>query len=159
MFAEIYSGLVGTAFILSVTRSAVFFYVCVNAARILHNRMFGAVLRAPIRFFDTNPIGKDNCQVAESIYLGADATTFHLPLYSVMCAGRVLNRFSKDLGFLDDIIPQPFSDYLAVSIALDAPDLCKSASYAVPPHLLLHPMQHHHTCCCILCSTTTPGAW
>ena len=31
-----------------------------------------------------------------------------------MCAGRVLNRFSKDLGFLDDIIPQPFFDYLAV---------------------------------------------
>ena len=35
-----------------------------------------------------------------------------------MCAGRVLNRFSKDLGFLDDIIAQPFSDYLAVSMML-----------------------------------------
>ena len=56
--AEIYSGLVGTASILSVTRSVVFYYICVNAARILHNRMFGAVLRAPIRFFDTSPIGK-----------------------------------------------------------------------------------------------------
>ena len=55
--AEIYSGLVGTASILSVTRSVLFFYVCVNAAKILHNRMFGAVLRAPIRFFDINPIG------------------------------------------------------------------------------------------------------
>ena len=56
--AEIYSGLVGAASILSVTRSVLFFYVCVNAARILHNRMFGSVLRAPIRFFDTSPIGK-----------------------------------------------------------------------------------------------------
>ena len=55
--AEIFSGLVGTASILSVTRSVLFFYVCVNAAKILHNRMFGAVLRAPIRFFDINPIG------------------------------------------------------------------------------------------------------
>ena len=29
-----------------------------------------------------------------------------------------MNRFSKDLGFLDDIIAQPFSDYLAVSMML-----------------------------------------
>ena len=42
-----------------MARSVLFFYVCVNAAKILHNRMFGAVLRAPIRFFDTNPIGKE----------------------------------------------------------------------------------------------------
>ena len=56
--AEIYSGLVGATFVLSVTRSVLFYYVCVNAARILHNRMFGAVLRAPIRFFDINPIGE-----------------------------------------------------------------------------------------------------
>ena len=55
--AEIFSGLVGAASILSLTRSVLFFYICVNAAKILHNRMFGAVLRAPIRFFDTNPIG------------------------------------------------------------------------------------------------------
>ena len=45
-----------------------------------------------------------------------------------MCAGRVLNRFSKDLGFLDDIIPQPFSDYLSVSMAYTAHDrLCDAA--------------------------------
>jgi len=62
--AEIYSGLVGTASILSVTRSVLFFYVCVNAAKILHNRMFGAVLRAPIRFFDTSPIGKELSKLA-----------------------------------------------------------------------------------------------
>ena len=42
-----------------MARSVLFFYICVNAAKILHNRMFGAVLRAPIRFFDTNPIGKE----------------------------------------------------------------------------------------------------
>ena len=45
----------------------------------------------------------------------------------VMCAGRVLNRFSKDLGFLDDIIPQPFFDYLAVRPVV----IC-----------VLHPMLH-----------------
>lgn len=30
----------------------------VRASQVLHNRMFSHVLRAPIHFFDTNPIGK-----------------------------------------------------------------------------------------------------
>ncbi len=29
--------------------------------------------------------------------------------------GRVLNRFSKDVGFLDDLLPQQFYEYLIVS--------------------------------------------
>ena len=67
--AEIYSGLVGTASILSVTRSVLFYYVCVNAAKVLHNRMFGAVLRAPIRFFDTSPIGKELSKLSVYVVL------------------------------------------------------------------------------------------
>ena len=43
---------------------------------------------------------------------------------SMICVGRVLNRFSKDVGFLDDIIPPPFFDYLSVSITYAA--LCSS---------------------------------
>ena len=48
--------------------------------------MFLAVLRAPVRFFDTNP------------------------------NGCVLNRFSKDLGFMDDILPFFFFDYLGIML-------------------------------------------
>lgn len=32
-----------------------------------------------------------------------------------LCAGRVLNRFSKDIGFLDDLLPHTFLEYLFVS--------------------------------------------
>lgn len=40
---------------------AVFSYVtCLNASRNLHNKMFKAILRAPILFFDTNPVGEFN---------------------------------------------------------------------------------------------------
>src|SRR6185437_32577 len=41
-----------------------------------HNRLFASVIRAPISFFDTNPIG------------------------------ILLNRISRDLGIIDDILPQ-----------------------------------------------------
>ena len=47
--------------------------------------MFHSILRAPILFFDTNPIG------------------------------RVLNRFSTDVGYLDDLLPLRFCEYMLVS--------------------------------------------
>ena len=53
----VYGGLVGSLFMLSLLRAVLFFLLVLNAARIVHNRMFSRVLRAPILFFDTNPIG------------------------------------------------------------------------------------------------------
>ena len=36
------------------------YVICLNASRNLHNKMFKAILRAPILFFDTNPVGELN---------------------------------------------------------------------------------------------------
>ena len=58
IFAGIYAGLVGSAMIMSFARAILFFYVCVRAAKKLHNKMLTAVLRVPVRFFDVNPIGE-----------------------------------------------------------------------------------------------------
>ena len=33
-----------------------------------------------------------------------------------MCVGRILNRFSKDIGYLDDLLPYIFCEYLLVSL-------------------------------------------
>lgn len=54
----IYSGLLSSLWISSLGRSFTFYMLLLNAARVLHNRMFQTVLRTPILFFDTNPIGK-----------------------------------------------------------------------------------------------------
>ena len=54
----IFTGLSVATILVSFARAFGFVYVCVNASRVLHNRMFGAVLRSPVLFFDTNPIGK-----------------------------------------------------------------------------------------------------
>ena len=71
--------------VINLARAIAFFFVCVNASRVLHDRMFASILRVPVLFFDTNPIG------------------------------RVLNRFSKDVGFLDDLLPFQFCEYMLVS--------------------------------------------
>ena len=55
--SEIFAGVAGSAIVLSIMRAVLFYSLCVNAARNLHNKMFAALLRAPVRFFDTNPIG------------------------------------------------------------------------------------------------------
>lgn len=49
--------IVGSVFITSI-RSMFFFKVCMTASKILHDNMFGCVLAATMRFFDTNPSGK-----------------------------------------------------------------------------------------------------
>uniref|UniRef100_A0A3Q2TZ47 ABC-type glutathione-S-conjugate transporter n=1 Tax=Fundulus heteroclitus TaxID=8078 RepID=A0A3Q2TZ47_FUNHE len=54
----------------------------VNASRILHSRLLDNVLRVPMVFFDTTPVG------------------------------RVLNRFAKDLFTLDEALPQSFSSWI-----------------------------------------------
>ncbi len=54
----IYAGATGFAIVINFARTIMFYFVCVNASRVLHNRMFASVLRAPVYFFDTNPIGE-----------------------------------------------------------------------------------------------------
>ena len=54
----IYAGTTAAAILLSFARTITFYFLCVNASRVLHNRMFGTILRAPVLFFDTNPIGE-----------------------------------------------------------------------------------------------------
>ena len=44
--------------LLSFARTILFFILVLRASRLLHNKMFGAVLRAPVLFFDTNPVGR-----------------------------------------------------------------------------------------------------
>lgn len=50
--------------------------------------MFHALLRAPMRFFDTNP------------------------------SGRVLNRFSKDMGAIDEFLPRALMDAVQIMLVL-----------------------------------------
>ncbi|XP_033761065.1 multidrug resistance-associated protein 4-like isoform X1 [Pecten maximus] len=78
----IFSGIIGAVFLFGILRALMFFKVAVDASMNLHNGMFNRLLRVPIMFFDTNPVG------------------------------RILNRFSKDTGHMDDILPITFFDFI-----------------------------------------------
>jgi len=54
----IYGGIAAFAVMVTVIKAAFSFVTSLNSSRNLHNKMFKAILRAPILFFDTNPVGK-----------------------------------------------------------------------------------------------------
>ena len=74
----IYGYLVGSSFLLAFIRAHGFLLASLRSSERLHDKMVMAVLQAPVHFFDSNPVG------------------------------RILNRFSKDVGCLDELLPKTF---------------------------------------------------
>ena len=75
---SIYGYLVGAAFLLLIIRSATVMNALITSSMSLHNLMLSAVIKAPVLFFDTNPVG------------------------------RVLNRFSRDINIMEELLPEAF---------------------------------------------------
>ncbi|XP_046597102.1 ATP-binding cassette sub-family C member 4 isoform X2 [Neodiprion lecontei] len=69
-------------------RGFLFMRTCMNASCNIHNSMFSNLLCAPMRFFNTNP------------------------------AGRILNRFSKDVGAMDEFLPKAMLETLQIFFAI-----------------------------------------
>ena len=54
----IFGGIVTFTVFVIIMRAVLCYLVILAASRSLHNKMLTAVLRAPILFFDTNPVGE-----------------------------------------------------------------------------------------------------
>ncbi|CAH1257942.1 ABCC4 [Branchiostoma lanceolatum] len=85
LYLYVFTGVTVAVVVLSTVRTLFMFYNCIMASHNLHNTMFHAIIRTPILFFDTNPVG------------------------------RILNRFSKDMGQLDEQLPWQFVEFVQVS--------------------------------------------
>jgi ATP-binding cassette subfamily C (CFTR/MRP) protein 4 len=72
----------------TLVRSATFVSVCMKASMNLHNKMFNAITRATMYFFNTNS------------------------------SGRILNRFSKDMGAIDEMLPVALMDCIQIGLTL-----------------------------------------
>ncbi|XP_068157078.1 ATP-binding cassette sub-family C member 4 [Drosophila tropicalis] len=84
----IYGGLIIAVVIMTTFRGFLFFKTCMHASKVLHDRMFGCILHATMRFFDTNP------------------------------SGRILNRFSKDMGAIDELLPRAMMDFIQIALVM-----------------------------------------
>ena len=76
----VYTAIIVGLFCIGITRSLIFYKVCILCSQRLHDMAFSALIRTGMRFFDTNP------------------------------SGRILNRFSKDMGAIDELLPKAILD-------------------------------------------------
>ncbi|KAM9674361.1 LOW QUALITY PROTEIN: ATP-binding cassette sub-family C member 4-like [Dama dama] len=81
-YFTVYSVLTVGTILFGISSSLLMFYVLLKSSKTVHEDMVMTILRAPILFFDRNPIG------------------------------RILNRFSSDTGYMDDLLPQIFQEFI-----------------------------------------------
>lgn len=80
----IYSCIIIITIILTLLMCLGFFKFCLRASTTLHNRMFNKIVYSPMQFFNENP------------------------------SGRILNRFAKDIGNMDETLPSTIIDTIHV---------------------------------------------
>jgi len=102
----IYGAIVAFTILITMIKGVFAYVTCLNASRNLHNKMFRAILRTPIIFFDTNPLGM------LTYYLRN--TDYNL-LIILLNLGCILNRFSADIGQMDSCLPKLFFHFFNVS--------------------------------------------
>lgn len=88
IYIYVYSALTVLTIVVTLVRSFVFFSTRMNASMKLHDQMFRSISRATMHFFNTNT------------------------------SGRVLNRFSKDMGAIDELLPSALIDCIQIGLSL-----------------------------------------
>ncbi|CAH1105144.1 unnamed protein product, partial [Psylliodes chrysocephalus] len=86
--AHYFSATVILVVIIVVIRSLAIYSWCLTASTTLHNKMFANIVYSPMRFFNLNP------------------------------SGRILNRFSKDIGTLDEALPMTLLDTVQIGLSV-----------------------------------------
>ncbi|KAJ2710883.1 hypothetical protein H4R19_003522, partial [Coemansia spiralis] len=86
-FIGVYAAIALACVVLILGRSLVQFWSSVRASRVLHEQLLHTVLRAPVRFFDTTPVG------------------------------RLINRFSKDMETIDQALSSSLAIFVTELIA------------------------------------------
>ncbi|XP_063633943.1 probable multidrug resistance-associated protein lethal(2)03659 isoform X1 [Cydia splendana] len=87
-FVLIFGILTLATVIVALLRACMFFSLCMLSSIRLHDKMFECISRSPMSFFHANP------------------------------SGRILNRFSKDLGAVDELLPQAMIDCFQIILNL-----------------------------------------
>ncbi|XP_034253883.1 probable multidrug resistance-associated protein lethal(2)03659 [Thrips palmi] len=84
----VFGALIAITVFMNLSRIIAFVYCCMEGSKRLHDTMFNTVSNATMYFFDNNP------------------------------SGRILTRFSRDIGVVDEKLPGTLSDFLEVAMHL-----------------------------------------
>ncbi|RXG50991.1 Multidrug resistance-associated protein 4 [Armadillidium vulgare] len=87
-YVNVYAGMTVALMIFVLIQTILLFKICMTSSRNLHNSMFAAVVKVPLVFFEVHPIG------------------------------QILNRFTKDTGQVDDLLPPTMYDFITISFML-----------------------------------------
>ncbi|KAL5033223.1 hypothetical protein BDV3_000232 [Batrachochytrium dendrobatidis] len=82
VFPIIFAFLAVFSLFIALGRAVWFFLICLKAGKVSFTDMLHAVFRSPMQFFQSNP------------------------------HGRLMNRFSKDIALMDEMLPWTFFDFL-----------------------------------------------
>ena len=105
----VFTILIVCVFIFSMVRTIHYFLMCMTSSINLHDHMFQSIIRAPLLFFDQNPVG------INLISFSIKFTKYFNLTVHFDYLGRVLNRFTKDIGCMDEMLPSAFFDVITVS--------------------------------------------
>ncbi|KAI7889943.1 multi drug resistance-associated protein MRP [Mucor mucedo] len=84
-YLSIYALIGWSSTLFAMVQTLVLWVFCaIRSARVLHSEMLETIMRSPMSFFDTTPLG------------------------------RILNRFSKDQHTVDEVLPRTFNGYFRV---------------------------------------------
>lgn len=100
----IYGVIIISIFIITITRSMSFYKLCMKSSQNLHDKMFYSIINTKMLFFNTNP------------------------------SGRILNRFSKDIGAVDELLPKVLLDSSQIILSMLG---CLVLTVSVNPYLLI----------------------
>lgn len=84
----IYMAITVLLVLLTLSRSISFINICMRASKRLHNDLFDNLVNATMRFFGTNN------------------------------SGSILNRFSKDMGLIDEYLPSTMIECMQIGLAI-----------------------------------------
>ncbi|XP_041353425.1 ATP-binding cassette sub-family C member 10-like [Gigantopelta aegis] len=119
-YLTVYGCLAGANSLFTLSRAFLFAFGGICAAQVIHKHLLSSVLKAPVSFFDTTPIG------------------------------RIINRFSSDLYAVDDSLPFILNIFLAQAYGILGTLVitCYGLPYftivLVPLSLLYYKIQHYY---------------